>query len=171
MRLFIAINFTEEVKSKIYEEEIKLEKALSNGHITSKENIHLTLVFIGETNNPKIISDCINHIKQERFDVFIKGLNYFPRGEKRLYYLELEKNPILNHLYEFLYQELTAKGFELEYRPFTPHITLGREIVLKTSPDIKQLNLLTTISKISLMESRRINGELKYIELYKKELY
>ena len=73
-------------------------------------------------------------------------------------------------LYEKLYDELTVKGFELEKREFKPHVTLAREVVLSEKVDIESLDYECRIEKISLMESKRNNGELKYIEIYSKEL-
>ena len=170
MRLFIAINFNDEIKQLIFDKEILLENKMINGHITAKNNIHLTLVFIGETNRPKDVSDCIEKIEENKFNLLIKGIKFFNRNGKKLYYLDIKPNNYLLKLYEKLYDELTVKGFELEKREFKPHVTLAREVVLSEKVDIENLDYECKIEKISLMESKRINGELKYIEIYSKEL-
>ncbi len=170
MRLFIAINFSEELKDIIYENELKIDKELLNGHITDKNNLHLTLVFIGETNKPKDISDVISKIDMNSFNILVKGLKYFKQRDKRLYYLDIEKNENLVKIYNYLYDELLNKGFSLEYREYVPHITLAREVILKNEVKIDSMNYQFTVNSISLMESKRINNQLKYIELYKKDL-
>ena len=170
MRLFIAINFNEEVKQLIFEKELLLESKMINGHITSKNNIHMTLVFIGETNRPKDVSDCIEKIEENKFNLLIKGIKFFNRSGKRLYYLDIKQSDSLLKVYEKLYNELSEKGFKLESREFKPHVTLAREVVLSDRVDIEGLNYEFRVEKISLMESKRINGELKYIEIYSKEL-
>lgn len=170
MRLFIAINFNEEVKKLVYEKELALESKIINGHITAKNNIHMTLVFIGETNRPKDVSDCIEKIDEKKFNLLIKGLRYFNRNGKRLYYLDIKGCDNLTKVYDKLYNELSLKGFELENREFKPHVTLAREVVLSENVNIDSMNYEFTVNKISLMESKRINGELKYIEIFSKKL-
>lgn len=170
MRLFIAISFSEKIKELIYNEEKKLESKMTHGHITEKNNIHLTNIFIGEVNNPKNVSDVLDKINMESFDILIKGLNYFNRGDSRLYYLDIKNNENLVNIYNFLYDELIKKGYNIEYKDYKPHVTLAREVKLSDNVVIKDLNLLYKVTKISLMESKRINGELKYIEIFSKNL-
>lgn len=169
MRLFIAINFDTDLKNKIYQEELKLQDKLLTGHITKMENIHLTLVFIGEVINPKEISSIIEKINYNEFDIFVKGLNYFNKG-KRLYYLDIERSKDLENLYNKLYDDLTFKGYNLEYKKYVPHITLAREATLKEEIKFDELNIDYHVNKISLMESKRINGDLVYNEIYFKKL-
>ncbi|MBQ7277437.1 MAG: RNA 2',3'-cyclic phosphodiesterase [Bacilli bacterium] len=170
MRLFIAINFNNEIKNKIYEQELLLKEHMVNGHITSLSNIHLTLIFIGETLKPKEISGCIEKINLKNFDIFIKGFKYFNRDGKRLYYLDIKKNNNLNLIYNLLFEELTKKGFDIEDREYKPHITLAREVILDNDVYLDDLNLNVNVNKVSLMESKRINGKLEYVELYYKKL-
>ena len=49
MRLFIAINFSSEEKSKLFSIIADLKKYTVGGNFTRSENLHLTLVFLGET--------------------------------------------------------------------------------------------------------------------------
>ena len=46
MRLFTAVCFDEETKNALFEAE-KTAEICAEGKFTSKENLHLTLVFIG----------------------------------------------------------------------------------------------------------------------------
>lgn len=170
MRLFIAINFSEELKDLIYEKELLLENKMINGHIQSKNNLHLTLVFIGETNKPKEISDILNNMNEKQFDIFVKGIKYFNQRGKRLYYLDIEKNNNLIKIYNYLFNELSLKGFDIEEREYKPHITLAREVELSENVNIENLNYTYKIKRISLMESKKINNELKYIEIYGRNL-
>jgi 2'-5' RNA ligase len=61
-----------------------------------------------------------------------------------------------------------------EDRNFTPHITLGRQVVCneefgKLVEMINVDNMTILVDKISLMESTREDGELKYRPIYVKE--
>ncbi|MDR1042323.1 MAG: RNA 2',3'-cyclic phosphodiesterase, partial [Clostridiales Family XIII bacterium] len=49
MRLFIAINFSEEIKDALCETIADLRDASRRGRYTHRDNLHLTLAFIGES--------------------------------------------------------------------------------------------------------------------------
>jgi 2'-5' RNA ligase len=60
-----------------------------------------------------------------------------------------------------LADRLLAAGFVLERRRFSPHITLGRDVVTDVKP-----RAITpfgeTVGSIELMKSERIGGKLTY---------
>jgi 2'-5' RNA ligase len=70
-----------------------------------------------------------------------------------------------------LRKELISNGFKIDDKKFSPHITLGREILLKDNSvwDFK-INAAEKVNKISLMKSERINGKLVYTEVFAKQL-
>jgi 2'-5' RNA ligase len=60
-----------------------------------------------------------------------------------------------------LADKLAATGFVLERRKYSPHITLGREVVTTAAPwAIEPFG--ETVSAIDLMKSERIGGKLTY---------
>ena len=83
--------------------------------------------------------------------------------------------PELLAVQEQLASALRAAGFPLEGRPFTPHLTLGREVLLhpgfrldtfsQTLPDLR-----IPVKRLCLMESRRDGGKLVYREISAVEL-
>ena len=170
MRLFIGVSFDDKTKELIYNQELILKKHLVSGHITDINNIHLTIIFIGETDNTKEIIDSIEKIDVSKFDIFLKGIKYFNRGNQRLYYLDVRKNQKLSFIYDVLFNSLKDIGFFIEDRTYKPHVTLGREVVLDEDVYLEPLNKIVRVNKISLMESKRINGKLEYVELYAKKL-
>ena len=54
MRLFIAINFNNETRSRLLALCDELRANSRGGNFTSMENLHLTLVFIGEVSPKKV---------------------------------------------------------------------------------------------------------------------
>ena len=46
MRLFVAVTFTESIKTAVYEVEERLRQYCNGGTFTNRENLHLTAVFI-----------------------------------------------------------------------------------------------------------------------------
>jgi RNA 2',3'-cyclic 3'-phosphodiesterase len=86
----------------------------------------------------------------------------------------VEKDSTLSTVYNQLYAELTKVGFHLESREYKPHLTLGREIILREGFDRNAFEkavpkLSMQAGKISLMKSERINGSLTYTEIYSTE--
>lgn len=78
---------------------------------------------------------------------------------------------LLEKLYLTLELELEKIGIKREEKPFSPHITLVREAILKEDFIILKQNTRLEnreicVENISLMESTRINGKLAYIPLY-----
>jgi len=177
MRLFTAINFNNDTKTRLYNIGQRLKESSIKGNYTLWENFHLTLVFIGETSGSRMydVVQAIDRVGAQRFVLNLKGFGCFHRSGGDIYWVGVEENKILTRIYSKLCDELFTRGFNIERREYKPHITLGREIVLKDDFDpigfSKSINPITVnVDKISLMESKRINGKLTYTEIYSKTL-
>ncbi|QUH25939.1 RNA 2',3'-cyclic phosphodiesterase [Serpentinicella alkaliphila] len=174
MRVFFALEFDSVLKSKMKRvQQIIVENSLK-GNFTAEENFHLTLEFIGEIKENEVeklkaalIKAIENHSK---FNINIKGIGNFRRGNKKILWFGVNNNEHLNRLFQSLGQELYDLGYEREERAYTPHITIGREVILKEdSVNIEQVinfNELVSINKVSLMGSTRKNGKLVYIPIF-----
>ncbi|CAK7052818.1 RNA 2',3'-cyclic phosphodiesterase [Tissierella sp. P1] len=178
MRVFLAIEFTEEVKEYLYKIQQIVKNHSSAGNFTSKENFHLTLRFIGEVKEHELnkLKEIINYISLNReiFQIVFKELGEFPRKNKKIIWIGLQQNKELDLLYSNLEDRLEFYEYPKEERRFVPHITLGREIILteefnniKNSIEIDKVKM--TVNKISIMESTRKNGQLTYIPIYVKQ--
>ncbi len=175
MRLFIAINFDDQIKNRLYEITQRLRSASSQGNFTLRENFHVTVVFIGETKKINIIKQIMDKINVEPFDIVLGKLGKFQRNSGSIYWIGVEKNEYLSSVYDQLAKELICAGFNIDKRDFRPHLTLGREVKLPEEFDenvfSKTIPTMTfRVEKISLMKSERINGKLTYTEIYGKEL-
>lgn len=175
MRLFIALNFDEKMKSDLYSVIKRLDKFSEQGNFTRWENLHLTLHFIGETSNVKGLKTAIDKVNSKPFDLIFKGLGCFKRNGGDIYWIGAEKSEPLDILHKELYDALLEQGFSPEKGKFKPHLTLGRRVILKKnfnkSEFEKTIPLMTShIGRISLMRSQRIQGKLVYTEIYGKNL-
>ena len=166
MRLFVAINFTDDFKSAIISAREHLKAASTHGNFSRDENLHLTLAFIGETPNVRSAITAISRISHPPFDIKLERPGRIGRN---LYYIGLSKNDSLTLLAEKVSLSLEACGFSLEKRAFLPHITIGREVERGVT-DIPLEQKTMTVNRISLMKSERINGRLTYTEIYGKNL-
>lgn len=177
MRLFIAVKLNDEVKDFLSEAIQRLKVIASGGHFTHKENLHLTLVFLGEVSDEKLgaVKSAMDRVSGKSFRLSVKGFGRFKRRGGDIHWAGVIMNDALLTLQKQLNIELKTEGFPLEEREFSPHLTLGRELRI---PDAKtelfgSLNgekHEMTVIKISLMKSERIDGRLVYTEIYQKKL-
>ena len=195
MRLFIAINFTAEFKDGIWDIMTRLREHALEGRFTRYQNLHLTLQFLGETDRVRHIFEAMEEAAREEWqrdegagapldaasqskDVFsiepfvIKtaGLGKFRRRGGDIYWLGLERSAPLEDLQALLARALTRRGFQLEERPFRPHLTLGREVRVEEGFDEEAFSrrlprLSMEVNRISLMESSNRGGKLTYTEI------
>lgn len=175
MRLFIAIRFPEEIKNILTKSMTEFKKFALKGNFTRKDNLHLTVVFIGETDQEARIEEIMEQVQSAPFQLTMGGFGRFQRRGGDIYWVGVDANPVLTDLYRELYERLRSQGFKLENRPYRPHLTLGRRVVAADnfdcrdfSQNIPQMNM--KVDAISLMNSERINNQLTYTEIYRKEL-
>jgi len=169
MRLFIAIEFTDEVKDALCETIAELRDASRRGRYTSRENLHLTLVFIGESEDVDDILDVMEDVAGEAFTAPLKitlsGAGVFGGRGGDLHWVGVNNTPGLGALAKRLSGGLREAGFDIEKRRFTPHITIGREIVLFPGAVINVHPAEMEAGHISLMRSDRVGGRLVYTEI------
>lgn len=77
MRLFIAVDIPEEVKKELLkiQEEIK---RLGKLNLIPKENIHITLKFLGEAKNSEEITNILETLEFEKFLLISNKIGFFP---------------------------------------------------------------------------------------------
>jgi len=132
MRVFIAVNLSEKAKKEIKKLYKKLYKKNWSVKWTDPENLHITLAFPGKVNKDKVrLVKQACQISRRGFSAFelsFKGLGCFPDYDwVRIIWLGLKgdlKN--LSALRNELRKNLQQKGFLIDHKPFSPHITLGR---------------------------------------------
>ena len=175
MRLFLAILFEEPVKDRLCEAMELIRRSTRTSRLTRRENLHLTLVFLGELREAGKVREAMEEIRTSPFPLEIRGLGRFQRDGGDLYWAGIEPSLPLQNLYLELKNALAGKGIAVEDRPYRPHLTLARQAVEK--PEIPFYTLKnrlepvkTKAAAVSLRKSERIEGRLVYTELYRKEL-
>lgn len=177
MRLFVAILFPEEVKNRLLDEIGRLRRAAERGNFTRRENLHMTLAFLGEVPPQKVpkIRAAMDEAGAQSGKCTLKftGFGRFRGRNGDLIFMKTDGGRALTDMQARLAGALKAAGFALEDRAFRPHITLGREV--RPAPG-ETLNPETApflwdgVAAISLMRSERIGGKITYTEMYRKEL-
>lgn len=173
MRLFIAVLFQQEIQENLIKIIERLKSEMASGNLTRKENLHLTLAFLGETNRIAEVKKAMDEVSSSPFSLEFASLGAFRRDGGDIYWIGVQKNQTLSDIHRQLYQNLIKRGFSLEDRPFRPHLTLGRQMVFSEQFDRRNFmvpKLHQQVSEIVLMKSERIRGKLTYTPIYRKPL-
>lgn len=129
MRLFTAIDPTENVREAIAELRDRLKEAGLEARWTNSEQYHLTVRFIGE------VDDDTGHAYQEALEglpvppvtVQPYGLDVLPaRRHPRVIMVGVKRSDDLMRLYESVSRRLEEAGLDPETRDYRPHLTLAR---------------------------------------------
>jgi RNA 2',3'-cyclic 3'-phosphodiesterase len=166
VRLFVAINFSNDIKNTLLRAISELREKSASGNFTRPENLHLTLAFIGEATDAKAIRGAIDRCAAKPFSLTVSGSGHF--GD--LYWVGIENNPKLKALAESLQNDLRTSGFDIEDRAFKPHITIARQLPAASLVTLNVPRTSMTVTRISLMKSERVNGKLTYTEVYGRNL-
>lgn len=175
MRVFLAIEFPEDIKDYLAQVQQLVREQSVAGNFTLRDNFHLTLRFIGEIELEELekLKTAVDRaaLHSNNFQLILNKLGQFPRGRKQIIWVGIQPNEELNQLYNNLAAAMERQGYPPEEKTYVPHITLGRQVVLKEELNIinQRLSLdkvTVPVSKISLMESTRIKGRLTYIPIY-----
>ncbi|MCL1917291.1 MAG: RNA 2',3'-cyclic phosphodiesterase [Peptococcaceae bacterium] len=170
MRLFIAINFNDNTRSRLFDLRNKLRSRSESGNFSLPENLHLTLAFIGEISPKKvdIIETILETVTFSSFEATINRLGTFSRGT--LWYAGLHGHKPLILLQREIEYKLALCGFEMDGRKYKPHVTLGRKVLTEAVPwEIEPFG--ETVTAIDLMKSEQIGGKLIYTTLHTNDKY
>lgn len=167
MRLFIAINFNDEIKKLLSKAADELKNLSVSGSFTRPENLHLTLIFIGETDRLSDIKHCLDSVECPPFKVAV-GSAYGCFGTTL--WAGVKADEELNFLVKTLRRALLEKGFKIDERRFKPHVTLARSTSDCPTAEMSLSSAAMVVNSISLMKSERINGLLTYTDIYKRHL-
>lgn len=164
MRLFIAIQFEENILDALTDFQAGLKSQGVSGNYTKRENLHITLAFIGEYGNPEDILDAMEQVEFRPIEISLRGVGSF--GE--LFWVGLADNPQLTGYVKRLRRELAEQGIPYDKKRFSPHITLirkyscrgGREIPVSDPPKGSMM-----ATRVSLMLSERGKNGMIYTEI------
>lgn len=124
-RLFVAIDPPDAIKDQLTE----ICCGLPDARWTPREQLHLTLCFIGEVSGTAYldIKEALDEIQSPPLTLRLQGVGFFPpRGQPRVVWAGIAKNEQLSLLQRKITTRLFSLGLEPENRKFAPHLTLAR---------------------------------------------
>jgi RNA 2',3'-cyclic 3'-phosphodiesterase len=134
IRAFIAIDIPEDVRAAITEAQARLKRVNVGVKVswTKIENVHLTLQFLGDVEEPVVpkISQALVVVARqyEPFDLPVRGAGAFPDAKHpRVLWVGCDDaEGKLKMLAQAVQECMSALGFAPEHREFSAHLTLGR---------------------------------------------
>jgi 2'-5' RNA ligase len=176
MRLFVSVNVDAESKSRLLAIQDKIKKQAARGNFSRPENLHLTLVFIGET--PAVLAPAIiSAIKgippgQKVFSVTFSRTGCFRHSGKELWWIGADEgeSDALAALRRCISGSLEAANVPFDNRPFRAHVTLGREIKPSAPIELCEERITVPVRRVSLMKSEHVGGILAYTEVAGQDL-
>ncbi len=130
IRLFVAIPLPADVRERLG----LLSVGIPGAKWVEPANLHLTLRFIGEVEEPVAaeIATVLEGVEAAPFGIELDGMGDFGSGKRlRALWAGVARNEALEHLQARIESALVRLGLEPERRRFTPHVTLAR---LKGAP-------------------------------------
>lgn len=166
MRLFVAIRFSPAVEEALWAAVGDLRRR-GSGTFTRRENLHLTLAFIGET-------DRLAEAKSAVGEAAVGGPLRLEAGGPLgrfgdLWWAGIRGGEPLADLAAAVQTALRARGFAIERRSWRPHVTLVRRW-RGPAPGTEVAPVVMEADRVSLMRSDRVDGRLTYTEVFSAKL-
>ena len=153
MRLFIAIRLSDEMRKAIVDVQDAMIRQGMHGNYTTMENLHLTLVFIGEYSDPDYVLEVMDTVTFTPVELKLNGMGAF--GD--LWWISGVR---LRHA-------MAEAGIPFDSKRFMPHITILRRASVDLSKvhlaSVKGVKMLS--DHVSLMRSDRGKAGMIYTEI------
>ena len=159
MRLFIAVNLSDEMRDALIDAQNDLYEAGVRGNFSPEENLHLTLAFIGEYSDPDDIQTALSGLELWPFTITLDRCGSF--GD--LWWAGLKASPALDAVARRIRRALAEHGIPFDKKRFSPHITLIRRAENGLPVEIRPVSM--TVDHISLMRSDRGKQGMIYTEV------
>jgi 2'-5' RNA ligase len=143
-RCFIAIKIPADNSIQTFYQHLRKEFEASGINWVKPENMHLTLVFLGEISDKQIEAamGVLNEtkLKYAPFHCELKGFGSFgPIQNPSVLWIGINSSPVLNEIKQDLDAGLKITGYKQEGRAFHPHLTLGRIKLFKNQAELHRL--------------------------------
>lgn len=188
-RLFVAAHLPEKIKDSLitWIHRIQAKFPGENLRYSPKENLHITLKFLGSVEEkmiPDLVSVLASSVENiEKFELQLENVGVFPNEQTpRVLWVGVSGNTErLKDLAQTIEERCADLGFPRENRPFSPHLTLirtpkksqkssGHKLLQIASKETFPPTPLFSVDQIHLMESILSAQGSKYIPLESFEL-
>ena len=178
VRSFISIDLEDQqILSRIASILLSLQSLGGDLKPVERENIHLTLKFLGNVSAPRLgeVKSSLQQVIFSGFTAEVKGAGAFPNlNHMNVVWVGVNEGwSQVEQIYEQVEKLLSGIGFQREHRPFSPHITIARVRSGRKRDEVASfLQRLTeesfgtiTVDKIRLKQSILSSSGPKYSTL------
>lgn len=142
-RIFIAVKVEPGLELLKAFNDLKIKLSGESIKWTDIGNTHLTISFLGDTGEKRIslltemLAEKCSDIR--RFEFTMEGMGVFRNfRDPKVIWVGVKKSGSLNQLNKIITEGLIEKGFSVEERDFSPHLTLGRIRFVKNADAVKR---------------------------------
>lgn len=160
MRLFVAVLLSDEMKKDITGTLHELKKKGVKGSYVPTANLHLTLAFIGERDDPDAVKEALKNVTFKPFKLSLSEMGSF--GDT--VWIGMKGNQGMAAAVRSVREALDAAGIDHDRKKFVPHITVIRKAGGKWK-DVKAPGSEMMVKKISLMKTTFKEGKAVYSEI------
>jgi RNA 2',3'-cyclic 3'-phosphodiesterase len=169
VRLFLAINLEPEMRRSVIDATASLRDAAPTASWVDEGRLHLTLKFLGAQSVDVVqpLQEAMSEVASTHrtFRMRVGEIGAFPNFRRaRVVWMGVDRDPRLELLHHDVEVACDRLGFELEGRPFRPHLTLAR---VKERTDIEELRRLSRAGKKVDFEAESV---VRSIDLMKSNL-
>ncbi len=164
MRLFVAIQLDEQMKDSLAAYQTEMRKNGVSGRYVDKENLHLTLAFIGEYGKPDEVKEALGAVAVPPFVMRLEGVGLFGN----LFWAGIEQREELTTLVRRIRRSLSEENIPFDRKRFVPHITLLRQAATRQGENIPMEKApagAMRVESFSLMRSDRGKRGMVYTSL------
>ncbi|WP_202319583.1 RNA 2',3'-cyclic phosphodiesterase [Archaeoglobus neptunius] len=138
MRLFVAVDLDDDVRRNVTPV-IEEFSRLNGIKAVEPENLHITLLFLGEVGESKVpaIEDSLSKISFEPFRISFEGMGAFPSVRApRVIWIGVRDDGKLRELADSVHGNLKKLGFRRD-KEFSAHLTVAR--VKRKNPGVSEI--------------------------------
>lgn len=176
MRVFIALELPQKVKDNLERSMRQFADFATGGNFVPKENLHLTLHFLGNVQSSDLIyvQSAMDSVK----DLSAPTLAVTQFAMQRtgdIVWAKIRQSTELTEVHDRLGEKLEKDNFEVEHRAYRPHVTLIRKKSFslpfsEVTKNVQVFNAPFGTNKLTLFESVFEQGKVSYRPIYTVEL-
>lgn len=172
MRVFVALELPQKVKDNLERSERQFAEYATGGNFVPKENLHLTLHFLGNVNDSDLIY--VQSAMDAVRDLPAPTLSVTQFAQQRvgdIVWAKIRQSAALTELHDRLGEKLEENNFETEHRAYRPHVTLIRKKSFslpfsEVTKNVQMFNMPFAATNLTLFESVFDKRGVTYRPLY-----
>lgn len=172
MRVFVALELPQKVKDNLERSQRQFAEYANGGNFVPKENLHLTLHFLGNVESGDLIyvqsaMDSVRELPAPTLSV----TQFAMQRTGDIVWAKLRQCAELTQLHDCLGEKLEENNFEVEHRAYRPHVTLIRKKSFmlpfgEVTKNVQVFNMPFCADKLTLFESVFDKQGVTYRPLY-----